>query len=137
MSHRTDTLSARIGQAGGTRSKSLPQLEAKRLLLHRLAPEWTWYRIRSIGGVRGKILYDVVVVSMDDVGRELKKIEGAECRILIDDGQRRAEMRFKNGFIHYYGVRAPFWGGKYVVPLVNIDVSAWRGSGLTIFGDVR
>lgn len=91
------------------------------------------YRFVKIGGIRGRILYDVVLRILDDKGQEAKRIEAAEARILVDEAQRRAEIRFRNGHLVYYGVRAPFWGDTYVVPLADIDPAAWLRSGLTIF----
>ena len=58
--------------------------------------------------------------------------KGQHERVVIDVSQKRAEIRLQGGHIVYYGVRAPFWGGQYIVPVVGIDPAAWRRSGLTI-----
>jgi hypothetical protein len=88
------------------------------------------YRFASLGGIRGDVLLDVVVVDLEPDGREAKRIIGAEAHLVLDPRVRRVEIRLSDGHIVYYGVEAPFWGGKYVVPVVNVDVEAWRGSGL-------
>jgi hypothetical protein len=94
------------------------------------------YRFLRIGGARGKVLYDVTAVNIDTSGKETKRIEAAECRVVLDAPQRRAELRFRRGHVYYHGVKAPFWGGKYVVQVVNVDPAGWRRSGLTIIGDL-
>ena len=56
---------------------------------------------------------------------------------MVDVSQRRVEIRFKKGHIYYYGVRAPFWGGGYIVSIVNVDPATWLGSGLMILDELR
>jgi hypothetical protein len=90
------------------------------------------YRFVSIGGVRGRSLLDVVIVDLEADGREAKRIVGAQARLILDPRVRRVEIRLSEGHIVYYGVTAPFWGGQYVVPVVNVDVEAWRRSGLAV-----
>jgi len=90
------------------------------------------YRFESIGAVRGKALYDVVVVHSDESGGETKRIEASEARLVLDEPQKKVEIRCRNGHFTYYGVRVPFWGGRFVVPVVGVDPVAWSRSGLTI-----
>ncbi len=95
------------------------------------------FTFTKIGGVRGKTLYDVEVANFDKTGAEIKRIRAGEARIVVDVSGRRVELRFKNGHIYYYGVRAPFWGGGYIVSMVNVNPATWLGSGLTIFDELR
>jgi len=95
------------------------------------------YEFTKIGGARGRMLYNVEVANYDRNGAEVKRIEAGEAHIVVDVPQRRVDIRFKNGYIYYYGVRAPFWGGGYLVSVVNVNPATWLGSGLTIFDQLR
>ncbi len=95
------------------------------------------YEFTKIGGARGRMIYDVEVTNFDASGQEVKRIQAGEARIVVDVPQRSVELRFKKGFIHYYGVRAPFWGGQYILSVVNVDPGSWLESGLTILEEVR
>lgn len=91
------------------------------------------YRFEKIGGIRGKILYDVVIVDRSARGQEAKKFEAAEARVMVDSTKKRVEIRLTTGHITYYGVKAPFWDDRYVLPLAGVDTERWLRSGLTIF----
>jgi len=95
------------------------------------------FKFTTIGGARGKTLYDVEVANFDKTGAEIKRIRAGEVRIVVDVPQRRVELRFKNGHIYYYGVRAPFWGGGYIVSIVNVNPTTWLRSGLTVLDELR
>jgi hypothetical protein len=91
------------------------------------------YRFEKIGGIRGKTLYDVVIVDRTARGQEAKKFEAAEARVMVDSPKKRVEIRLTTGHITYYGVKAPFWDDRYVLPLAGVDTERWLRSGLTIF----
>ena len=91
------------------------------------------YRFEKIGGIRGKTLFDVVIVDRAAKGREAKKFEAEEARISVDSARKRVEIRLLSGYITYYGVRARFWDDKYVLPLAGVDTEIWLRSGLSIF----
>jgi len=93
------------------------------------------YRFEKIGGIRGKMLYDVVIVDGRLGDREAKKFEAKEARLAIDAARKRIEIRLRTGFITYYGVRARFWDDRYVLPLTDVETDRWVRSGLTIFED--
>ncbi len=95
------------------------------------------YEFIKIGGARGRTLYNVEVANYDRNGAEVKRIQAGEARIVVHVSQRRVDIRFKNGHIYYYGVRAPFWGGGYLVSVVNVNPATWLSSGLTIFEELR
>jgi hypothetical protein len=90
------------------------------------------YRFEKIGAARGKSLYDVVALNVNEQGREMKRIEASELRITVRTADRQVELRFAGGHIVYYGIRAPFFGGTYPVTLYDIDPARWRNSGLTV-----
>lgn len=114
-------------------------LERIRSVLNRLlsaAGGSDLYEVESLGGVRGTTLYALVLVLRDEAGAVAKRIEAGEGRVVLAAAQRRGELRLRNGHIVYYGVRAPFWGGQYVVPVLGVDPEAWRRSGLTFIEEV-
>jgi hypothetical protein len=90
-----------------------------------------------IGGVRGRVLYGVELVTRDASGREATRVEARECRVVYWVGERRAEIRFWNGYLTYYGVRTKFLGNRHVVRIGDIDPTQWSRSGLTIVERVR
>jgi TolA-binding protein len=111
------------------------ELDRVRSVLNRLLSETAGgaYRVERIGGLRGKMLYDVVIVDGRVGEREAKKFEAKEARIAIDAARKRIEIRLRSGHITYYGVRARFWDDRYVLPLTDVETDKWVRSGLTIF----
>jgi hypothetical protein len=111
------------------------ELDRVMTVLNRLLTETAGgaYRLERIGGLRGKMLYDVVIVDGRTGEKEAKKFEAGEARIAIDAARKRIEIRLRSGYITYYGVRARFWDDRYVLPLTDVETDPWVRSGLTIF----
>jgi len=114
------------------------ELDRVKSVINRLLAETAGgaYRLDRIGGLRGKMLYDVVIVDGRSGEREAKKFEAKEARIAIDAARKRVEIRLRSGHITYYGVRARFWDDRYVLPLTDVETDQWIRSGLTIFTSV-
>jgi hypothetical protein len=113
----------------GLWSLSAVRRELNRLLA--LDPEFGWYRLHSLGGVRGSELVDVQLEELDPGGRRQRRLFADRLRIALEDGGVVLEL-VDGAFVHG-DAKQPFRDGRHRVVLPTADAGAWRAATLPGF----
>lgn len=113
----------------GAWSLSAVRRELNRLLA--LDTRLGWYRLHSLGGVRGEELVDVQLEELEPAGRLARRMFADRLRLVLEDGGVALELR-DGAFVHGRE-KQPFRDGLHRIFLPAADVAAWRASALPGF----
>jgi len=103
--------------------------ELNRLLALDTGPGW--YRLHSLGGVRGTELVDVQLEEFEPAGRLARRMFADRLRLSLEDGSVVLELR--DGAYVRGGEKQPFRDGLHRIVLPAADVAAWRAAALPGF----
>jgi hypothetical protein len=115
----------------GRWSVSAVRRELNRLLA--LDTRLGWYRLHSLGGVRGTELFDVQLEEFEPGGRRARRMFADRMRLALEDGSVVLELR--DGAHVRGSEKQPFRDGLHRIVLPTADVALWRASALPGFAD--
>jgi hypothetical protein len=98
--------------------------ELNRLLA--LEPSRGWYRVHSLGGVRGKTLRDVQLDELDPAGRVTRRFCADALVLALEDGSVALEL--EGGAIVSGSDKQPFRDGRYRIVLPGVALAPWRAA---------
>jgi hypothetical protein len=113
----------------GTWALSAVRRELNRLL--GLDSHLGWYRLHSLGGVRGTELVDVQLEEFEPGGRLVRRLFADRMGLALEDGSIVLEL-FDGAFVRGEE-KQPFRDGLHRIVLPAVDVAAWRSSALPGF----
>jgi hypothetical protein len=90
-----------------------------------------WYRLHSLGGVRGNELVDVQLEEFEPGGRLQRRLFADHLRLSLEDGSVVLELR--DGAYVRGSEKQPFRDGVHRILLPTADVAAWRAAELPGF----
>jgi hypothetical protein len=90
-----------------------------------------WYRLRSLGGVRGTELVDVQLEELEPEGRLARRLFADRMRVLREDGGIVLDLR--DGAFVKSGEKLPFRDGRHRIVLPAADAAAWNAAVLPGF----
>lgn len=92
-----------------------------------------WYRLHSLGGVRGTELVDVQLEELEPAGHLQRRMFADRLQLLLEDGSVVLDLR--DGAFVRGGEKQPFRDGRHRIVLPAANVAAWRASALPGFSD--
>jgi hypothetical protein len=87
-----------------------------------------WWRLASIGGVRGTVISDVVLDQLDRDGKLERKLFADRLTVLRED--RGVQLLLESGAQLRGDRKLPFLDGRYRIFLPRADVAAWTSRGV-------
>lgn len=91
-----------------------------------------WYRLHSLGGVRGRALLDVQLEELDPSGRLERRLFADTLVLVLEDGGVTLEL--EDGAFVRGEEKRPFRDGHHRVVLPGVDVDPWRAAALPGLG---
>lgn len=92
-----------------------------------------WYRLHSLGGVRGTELVDVQLEELEPAGHLERRMFADRLQLLLEDGSVVLDLR--DGAFVRGGEKQPFRDGRHRIVLPAANVALWRASTLPGFSD--
>lgn len=93
-----------------------------------LDPRLGWYRLHSLGGVRGPALLDVQLEELDPSGRLQRRIFADALTIALEDGSVVLEL--EDGAFVRGEEKQPFRDGHHRIVLPAAPLASWRAAAL-------
>ncbi len=87
-----------------------------------------FWRVESLGGVRGSVIRDVVIDQLDRDGRLERKLFADRLTVLRED--RGVQLLLESGAQLRGDRKLPFLDGRYRIFLPRADVLAWMARGV-------
>ncbi|MSR61006.1 MAG: hypothetical protein EXS08_00980 [Planctomycetes bacterium] len=87
-----------------------------------------WYRLHSLGGVRGAELMDVQLEELGASGRVERRLFADRLHVALEDDSVVLELF--DGALVRGGDKTPFRDGQFRVVLPGVDLGAWRAAAL-------
>jgi len=87
-----------------------------------------WYRLHSLGGVRGEELMDVQLEELGESGRVERRMFADRLHVALEDDSVVLELF--DGALVRGGDKTPFRDGRFRVVLPGVDLGAWRAATL-------
>jgi hypothetical protein len=125
-----------IAPSGPPVSRDARQLEAILSRVNRFLESGAggseYWQIRKVDGVSSDRLHGVVAYRYDPHGKLLDGADAKELVIWADRNARRVDFEFREGAKLFEGVRTPFAGGSWTLPVAQGEdlVRLWTNSGL-------
>lgn len=120
--------------AGGDEGR-WPLFDVRRELNRLLALDTRlgWYRLHSLGGVRGRALLDVIVEELDAGGKLQRRFFADRLWLLLEDASVVLEL--EDGAIVRGAEKTPFREGRHRLVLPGIALEPWRAAALPGFSE--
>ncbi|HEX6883285.1 MAG TPA: hypothetical protein VF530_07875 [Planctomycetota bacterium] len=120
--------------AGGDEGR-WPLFEVRRELNRLLALDTRhgWYRLHSLGGVRGRALLDVIVEELDAGGKLQRRFFADRLWLVLEDASLVLEL--EDGAIVRGAEKTPFRDGRHRLVLPGVALEPWRAAVLPGFSE--
>jgi hypothetical protein len=92
-----------------------------------------WYRLHSLGGVRGTELVDVQLEELEPAGHLQRRLFADRLQLLLEDGSVVLDLH--DGAFVRGSEKQPFRDGRHRIVLPAANVAAWRASVLPGFAE--
>jgi len=120
--------------AGGDEGR-WPLFEVRRELNRLLALDTRhgWFRLHSLGGVRGRALLDVIVEELDAGGKLQRRFFADRLWLVLEDASVVLEL--EDGAIVRGEEKTPFREGRHRLVLPGVALEPWRTAALPGFSE--